>query len=176
MGKIQIQFCPELCFEFELRGVCRGWGGKQQLVASRVQERNLGWLNCSFMWGSVWGLLGGGFIWTQGRDSHWVIMRWFEGVRIIAVFLSCQRFSWSQWLMRLLVKHSEYKAKGEPAGAWLWGLLLIEMGRSPGEGNDSLLQYSCLGDPMDREAWWATVHGVSKELDTTEWLSTHFTW
>ena len=70
--------------------------------------------------------------------------------------------------MRLLVKHSEYKAKGEPAGAWLWGLLLIEMGRSPGEGNDSLLQYSCLGDPMDREAWWATVHGVSKELDTTE--------
>ena len=70
--------------------------------------------------------------------------------------------------MRLLGKHSEYKAKGEPAGAWLWGLLLIEMGRSPGEGNDSLLQYSCLGDPMDIEAWWATVHGVSKELDTTE--------
>ena len=26
---------------------------------------------------------------------------------------------------------------------------------------------------MDREAWWATVHGVTKELDTTEWLSTH---
>ena len=27
-------------------------------------------------------------------------------------------------------------------------------------------QYSCLGNPMDRGAWWATVHGVAKELDT----------
>ena len=35
-------------------------------------------------------------------------------------------------------------------------------GRSPGEGNGSLLQYSCLGNPMGREAWWATVHGVAK--------------
>ena len=33
-------------------------------------------------------------------------------------------------------------------------------GRSPGEGNGSPLQYSCLGNPMDRGAWWATVHGV----------------
>ena len=33
------------------------------------------------------------------------------------------------------------------------------------------LQYSCLGNPMDREAWWATVHGVTKQLDTT--LHTH---
>ena len=35
-------------------------------------------------------------------------------------------------------------------------------GRSPGEGNDNPLQYSCLGNPMDRGAWWATVHGVTK--------------
>ena len=33
-------------------------------------------------------------------------------------------------------------------------------GRSPGEGNGNPLQYSCLGSPMDRGAWWATVHGV----------------
>ena len=35
--------------------------------------------------------------------------------------------------------------------------------RSPGEGNVNPLQYSCLGNPMDRGAWWATGHGVAKE-------------
>ena len=35
-------------------------------------------------------------------------------------------------------------------------------GRSHGEGNGKLLQYSCLENSMDREAWWATVHGVTK--------------
>ena len=37
----------------------------------------------------------------------------------------------------------------------------------PGEGNGYSLQYSCLGNSMDREAWWATVHGVARELDTS---------
>ena len=36
------------------------------------------------------------------------------------------------------------------------------LGRSPGEGNDYLLQCSCLENPMDRGAWWATVHRVAK--------------
>ena len=35
-------------------------------------------------------------------------------------------------------------------------------GRSPGEGNGNPLHYSCLKNPMDRGAWWATVHGVAK--------------
>ena len=34
--------------------------------------------------------------------------------------------------------------------------------RSSGGGNGNLLQYTCLGNPMDRGAWWATVHGVAK--------------
>ena len=38
-------------------------------------------------------------------------------------------------------------------------------GRSPEEENVNPLQYSCFGSPMDRGAWWATVHGVTKELD-----------
>ena len=36
------------------------------------------------------------------------------------------------------------------------------LGRSPGVGNGNPLQYSCLENPMDRRAWWATVHGVAK--------------
>ena len=36
------------------------------------------------------------------------------------------------------------------------------LGRSPGGGNGNLLQYSCLENPMDSEAWWATVHGGHK--------------
>ena len=35
-------------------------------------------------------------------------------------------------------------------------------GRPPGEGNGNLLQYSCLGNPMDREVWQATVHVVAR--------------
>ena len=35
-------------------------------------------------------------------------------------------------------------------------------GRSPGEGNGNPLQYSCLENPMDGGAWWATVHGITK--------------
>ena len=38
-------------------------------------------------------------------------------------------------------------------------------GRSPGEGNGNPFEYSCLGNPMDRGAWWATIHGVAKESD-----------
>ena len=42
-----------------------------------------------------------------------------------------------------------------------------ESGRSPGEGYGNPLQYSCLENPMDRDAWQATVHAVA-ELDMTE--------
>ena len=43
--------------------------------------------------------------------------------------------------------------------------------RSPGGRNGNPLQYSCLENSMDRGAWWATVHGVAKESDTTERLT-----
>ena len=48
--------------------------------------------------------------------------------------------------------------------------LLSGSGRSSGGGNNNPLQYSCLGDPMDRGAWWATVHRVAK---SRTWLSMH---
>ena len=42
---------------------------------------------------------------------------------------------------------------------------------SPGEGNGNPLQYSCLGNPMGRSSWQATVHEVTKQSDTTEQLN-----
>ena len=40
--------------------------------------------------------------------------------------------------------------------------LIPGLGRSPGGGRDNPLQYSCLENPMDRGAWWATVHKFAK--------------
>ena len=51
-------------------------------------------------------------------------------------------------------KASAYNA-GDPGS-------IPRLRRSPGQGNGNPLQYSCLENPMDREAWWATVHGVTK--------------
>ena len=50
--------------------------------------------------------------------------------------------------------------------------LIPGSGRSPGEGNGNPLQYSCLENSMDRGAWWATVHGVTKSQ--TRLSNSHF--
>ena len=55
--------------------------------------------------------------------------------------------------MAPVVKNSSANA-GDPGS-------ISVLGRSPGEGNGNPLQYSCLENPMDRGAWWATVHGVA---------------
>ena len=46
-------------------------------------------------------------------------------------------------------------------------------GSSPGEGNGSPLQHSCMENPMDRGAWWAIVHGVAKNWTQLKRLSMH---
>ena len=45
--------------------------------------------------------------------------------------------------------------------------LILGSGRSPEEGNGNPLQYSCLGNPIDRGAWRAALHGVTKQLGMT---------
>ena len=61
-------------------------------------------------------------------------------------------------------------AKNPPASAGDRGDmgLFPGSGRSPGGGHGNPLQYSPLENPMDRGAWWATVHGGHKESDTIE--------
>ena len=54
---------------------------------------------------------------------------------------------------------SEVKNPLSNAGAVSW---IPGLGRCPGKGSGNLLQYFCLGNPMDRGVWQATVHGVTK--------------
>ena len=57
--------------------------------------------------------------------------------------------------------HGGGEAKNLPVSAGDAGSI-SKLGRPPGEGNDNPLQYSCVGNPMDRGAWWATVHGIAR--------------
>ena len=69
--------------------------------------------------------------------------------------------SWWPFSGGLLGKESICNA-GDPG-------LILGLGRSPGEGNGNPLQFCCLENPMDRGAWWATVHGVirvGRDLET----------
>ena len=65
-----------------------------------------------------------------------------------------------------LLYHGGSVIKNPPANAGDTGLI-PGWERSPGEGNGNPLQYSCLGNPMDRGCWQAVVHGVTKESDKT---------
>ena len=103
---------------------------------------------------------------SLGRyPQHW-FYHWFSG-RILAChmggpgsiptqwFVTFCRLPW--WLRR---KESTCQCRSTS--------LIPGSGRVPGEGNGHTLQYSCLGsNPMDRGAWGATVHGITKELDMT---------
>ena len=55
--------------------------------------------------------------------------------------------------------------KNPPANARDMGSI-PGLGRSLGEGNGNPLQYSCLGNLIDRGGWWATIYGTAKESDT----------
>ena len=64
-------------------------------------------------------------------------------------------------------------ADGKESACSVGDLVLIPgSGRSPGEGNGNSPQYSCLENPKDRRAWWATSPRGRQESDSTEWLST----
>ena len=77
------------------------------------------------------------------------------------LFFEVYTFSWASQVA-LVVKDSPANA-GDVRDAGL----TPGLGRSPGGENGNPLQYSCLKNPMDREAWQATMHGVAKESDKT---------
>ena len=121
---------------------------------------------------------------TLGRDNKREIV--ILGIKVIrfsllqTLPLTCSlhpRFardcSWSvlcvHWAsqLALVVKNPPANAGDLRDMGWILGL-----GRSPGEGNSNPLQYSCLENPMDRGAWWDTVHGVTKSWTRLKQLST----
>ena len=69
--------------------------------------------------------------------------------------------TWLLWPWDSPGKNTGVVVKNLPANVGDMGSI-PGWGRSPGEGNGNPLQYSCLGNPMDRGAWWATGHGVAK--------------
>ena len=80
------------------------------------------------------------------------------------MFLFLQRKMWAQCRLGLnsnwgFLDGSVVKNPSPSAGD---SGLIPGLGRSPGEGNGNPFQCSCLGNAMDRGAWWATVHGVTK--------------
>ena len=90
-------------------------------------------------------------------------------VKLLSGPSRCPKLIWI-WLPWQHLKSSWFKVKASlvaqlvknpPAMHETWVRSLV-LGRSPGEGRGNPLQYSCLDNPMDRGAWRATVHGVSK--------------
>ena len=87
---------------------------------------------------------------------------------------SLEAFIWKKGTAQFLPPHFEIVWKNPFANA---GDIrdvgsILGSGICPGEGNSNPLQYSCLGNPMDREAWQATVHGVTKSRTRVKHLST----
>ena len=82
--------------------------------------------------------------------------------------LGIKKFSVNEFMFTMLLRNFSGKESACNAGDWGHMSSIPGLGRSPGEGNGTPLQYPCLGNLMDRGAWWATVHGVAKELDPTK--------
>ena len=129
---------------------------------------------------------------TESRDAQiklWTVsMRTFLGkISIWLCLLKVVSFPWCGWESSDPLSNLQWKSSSimlcTPSAGLAWSLRncitggsdikgsacnagdvgLIPVGISPGEGNGYPLQYSCLENPMDRGAWWATFQGVAKD-------------
>ena len=98
-----------------------------------------------------------------------------DSLRLFNLYLHTTQFLSEVSLWRQNDSSLEFCGSAGKESTWDAGDLGLVpvLGRSPGEGNGNPIQYSCLENPMNGEAWQATVHGVKKShSDMTEWL--HF--
>ena len=91
-------------------------------------------------------------------------MNWEIGIDIYTVLILCIKQITNETLVVFLVVRSVKNPPSKEQTTCNAGDpdLTPESGRSPGEENGNLFQYSCMGNPMDRGVWWAIVHGVAK--------------
>ena len=127
-----------------------------------ADEAKFGSPICSTFWLNI--------VWTLHDVQHWLNINFLTEALIVSCMVGCCHGEESNPFIAVgLVAHT---IKNLPA--------MQETGfrslrrEHPQKENGYPLQYSCLGNPTDRWAWWAIVHGVA-ELDTTEQL-THFHW
>ena len=99
-----------------------------------------------------------------GLVTQWVIDNFLPFCSVVLKYL--WSFILLFWLPRWLSSKESTCQAGDVG-------VISEWGRSPGKGNGNPLQYFCLENPMDRGAWWGTVHGVEKSLTRPKRLSTH---
>ena len=96
-----------------------------------------------------------------------VLSKKMDGLEDMKSQVSMRSYIWCIYVLLGFPGGSVVKKLPTKAGDAKDSGLIPGLGRSPGEGNGNPPQYSCLGNPMDRRAWRATVHEVSKESDTT---------
>ena len=106
-------------------------------------------------------------IWYMDSFSQWshLLLTMSRTVGIIILILESLRNLSGDSQVPLVVKNPSVNA-GDSRDS----CSIPELGRSPGEGNGYLPQYSCLENSMDRGAWWTTVHGVTKSwIRLSDW-------
>ena len=97
---------------------------------------------------------------------HQGVIVWLKKKKLsnIQIIISRVKFFWgsrTKWVYSKIAEWQRIHLQFRRRGFSPW------VGKIPGEGNGNPLQRSCLGNPMDRGAWWATVHAVTKESDLT---------
>ena len=103
-------------------------------------------------------------IWSKFLCNHsWLIQK--DCLSWYYVSLSISTLGFPRWLSA--------KEPTCQCGRQRRRALVPGSGRSPGEGSGNPLQYSCLENSMDRGAWWATVHGVTKGQTPHTHIHTH---
>ena len=136
---------------------------KEKVLVAQLCPTLCNPMDCSLPGPSVHGIL-------QARILEWVAISFSRGSYRSRDWtrVSCigGRF-FTAWVTRESLQLSDKNFNFRKSSS-IYGL-----GRSPGGGNGNPLQYSCLENPMDRGAWWATVHWVAKSWTLLKWLNTH---